>query len=149
MEKLKHFFENLFFYHEPRDTYDFSLPEKNDEEASKKANQNASLIDPEEQENKQNLYDTLSVNIDFIKVKYNTLIKEAIKEIERNGQAASNRVNIDGVFISSSDKERYEDLLILEDLLKIERDEKDNPLIFEDFVIPAKDYHQFMKNGVA
>lgn len=57
MEKLKHFFETLFFYHEPRDTYDFSLPEKNDEETSKKVNQNASLVDPEEQENKQNLYD--------------------------------------------------------------------------------------------
>ena len=86
-----------------------------------------------------------NINVKEHNKKYNTLIKEAIKEIERNGQAASNRVNIDGVFISSSDKERYEDLLILEDLLKIERDEKDNPLIFEDFVIPAKDYHQFMK----
>ena len=55
MGKLKHFFETLFFYNEPRDTYDFSLPEKNDEEVSKKVNQNASLVDPEEQENKQNL----------------------------------------------------------------------------------------------
>ena len=56
MEKLKHFFETLFFYHEPRDTYDFSLPEKNDEEARKKVNQNASLVDPEEQEKTNKTY---------------------------------------------------------------------------------------------
>ena len=72
MERLKHFFKSLFFYHEPRDTYEFSLPEKNDEEASKKVN--PKLFNPDEQENNQNLYNTLSVNIDFIKVKYNTLI---------------------------------------------------------------------------
>ena len=67
MERLKHFFKSLFFYYEPRDTYEFSLPEKNDEEASKKVNTNNSLSDPDEQENNQNLYNTLSVNIDFIK----------------------------------------------------------------------------------
>lgn len=78
MERLKHFFKSLFFYHEPRDTYEFSLPEKNDEEASKKVNTNNSLSDPDEQENNQNLYNTLSVNIDFIKVKYNTLINSDI-----------------------------------------------------------------------
>ena len=54
MERLKHFFKSLFFYHEPRDTYEFSLPEKNDEEASKKVNPNNSLFDPDEQENNQN-----------------------------------------------------------------------------------------------
>jgi len=78
VERLKHFFKSLFFYHEPRDTYEFSLPEKNDEEASKKLNTNNSLSDPDEQENNQNLYNTLSVNIDFIKVKYNTLINSDI-----------------------------------------------------------------------
>ena len=76
MERLKHFFKSLFFYHEPRDTYEFSLPEKNDEEASKKVN--PKLFNPDEQENNQNLYNTLSVNIDFIKVKYNTLINSDI-----------------------------------------------------------------------
>ena len=78
MERLKHCLEALFFYHEPRDTYDFSLSEKNDEEASKKVDQNTSLTEPDEQDNKKNLYDTLSVNIDFIKVKYNTLINSDI-----------------------------------------------------------------------
>ena len=47
MERLKHFFKSLFFYHEPRDTYEFSLPEKNDEEASKKVNPNNSLSNPD------------------------------------------------------------------------------------------------------
>ena len=36
------------------------------------------MTNPDEQDNKQNLYDTLSVNVDFIKVKYNTLINSDI-----------------------------------------------------------------------
>lgn len=78
MKNLKLFLQSLFFYHEPNDTYNFSLPEKNDEEATKSAEQTSILSESDEQENKQNLYDTLSVNIDFIKTKYNTLINSDI-----------------------------------------------------------------------
>lgn len=78
MKNLKLFLQSLFFYHEPNDTYNFSLPEKSDEEASKSAEQTSILSESDEQENKQNLYDTLSVNIDFIKTKYNTLINSDI-----------------------------------------------------------------------
>ncbi len=78
MKNLKHFLQSLFFYHEPNDTYNFSLPEKSDEEASKSAEQTSILSESDEEENKQNLYDTLSVNIDFIKTKYNTLINSDI-----------------------------------------------------------------------
>lgn len=78
MKNLKLFLQSLFFYHEPNDTYNFSLPEKNDEDASKSAKQTSRLRESDEQENKQNLYNTLSVNIDFIKTKYNTLINSDI-----------------------------------------------------------------------
>lgn len=78
MKNLKLFLQSLFFYHEPNDTYNFSLPEKNNEDSSKTAKQTSSLSEADEQENKQNLYDTLSVNIDFIKSKYNTLINSDI-----------------------------------------------------------------------
>lgn len=78
MKNLKLFLQSLFFYHEPNDTYNFSLPEKNDEEATKSAEQTSILSESDNQENKQNLYDTLSVNIDFIKTKYNTLINSDI-----------------------------------------------------------------------
>lgn len=76
MKNLKELFSNIFLYKEPQDTYEFSLPEVGNEN---KANKNIENISPSDEGAKQNIYNSLSVNIDYIKVKYNTLINSDIK----------------------------------------------------------------------
>lgn len=77
MKNFKEVFNNIFLYKKPQDTYEFSLPESGDEANS---NKNTKNISPDDEGNaKQNIYDSLSVNIDYIKVKYNTLINSDIK----------------------------------------------------------------------
>lgn len=77
MKNLKELFSNIFLYREPQDTYEFSLPESGNEGNAK---QNTKNISPDDEDNtKQNIYKALSVNIDYIKVKYNTLINSDIK----------------------------------------------------------------------
>lgn len=77
MKNLKELFSNIFLYREPQDTYDFSLPESGNESNS---SNNTKNISPDDEGNaKQNIYKALSVNIDYIKVKYNTLINSDIK----------------------------------------------------------------------
>lgn len=77
MKNFKEVFNNIFLYKEPQDTYEFSLPESGNESNSSKNTKN---ISPDDEGNaKQNIYKALSVNIDYIKVKYNTLINSDIK----------------------------------------------------------------------
>lgn len=76
MKNLKKLFSNIFLYKEPRDIYDFSLPEINNENDS---NTNINNTSQSEETVKQDIYATLTVNIDYIKVKYNTLINSDIK----------------------------------------------------------------------
>lgn len=77
MKNLKELFSNIFLYKEPQDTYEFSLPESGNESNS---SNNTKNISPDDEGNaKQNIYKALSVNIDYIKVKYNTLINSDIK----------------------------------------------------------------------
>lgn len=77
MKNLKELFSNIFLYREPQDTYEFSLPESGNESNS---SNNTKNISPDDEGNaKQNIYKALSVNIDYIKVKYNTLINSDIK----------------------------------------------------------------------
>ncbi len=77
MKSFKEVFNNIFLYKEPQDTYEFSLPESGNESNS---NTNTKNISPDDEGNtKQNIYKALSVNIDYIRVKYNTLINSDIK----------------------------------------------------------------------
>lgn len=81
MKNLKELLSNIFLYKEPQDTYDFSLPENSNEN---KEDENVDNISPSDEGSKQNIYNSLSVNIDYIKVKYNTLINSDIKLREFN-----------------------------------------------------------------
>ena len=72
MKNFKNIFSNIFLYKEPIDTYDFSLPENNYK------NENTPNISEESQTASHKIYNTLTVNIDYIKVKYNTLINSDI-----------------------------------------------------------------------
>lgn len=69
---IKNLFKNVFLYEEPIDTYDFSLPENNYE------SENTPNISEDSKMASQNIYTSLNVNIDYIKVKYNTLINSDI-----------------------------------------------------------------------
>lgn len=69
---IKNLFKNVFLYKEPIDTYDFSLPESNYEI------ENTPNISEDSKMASQNIYTSLNVNIDYIKVKYNTLINSDI-----------------------------------------------------------------------
>ena len=72
MISFKNILTNIFLYKEPQKVSTFSLPEENtipegiNEETNK-------------ENNKQIIYQTLSVNLDYIKAKYNTLINSDIK----------------------------------------------------------------------
>ena len=76
MKNLKDLFTNIFLYKEPQDIYDFSLPESGNKDNE---NNNKENISPSNENSKQNIYSSLSVNLDYIKVKYNTLINSDIK----------------------------------------------------------------------
>lgn len=75
MKDLKSLFTNLFLYKEPHKPYDFSLPESSNQNDDIKDIDNESPI---AETNKQNIYSTLNVNIDYIKVKFNALINSDI-----------------------------------------------------------------------
>ena len=97
MKNLKELFIKTFLYKEPLDTYDFSLPES----TNKKTNTSSP-----ENEN-QKIYDSLSVNIDYLKVKYNTMINSDIKLREfklniRDKEYKALLVFIDGMINSNS-----------------------------------------------
>lgn len=72
MINFKNIFTSIFLYKEPQKTFDFSLPEG---DTLNKFNQDNN----EEKSTEQTIYPTLNVNVDFIKLKYNTLINSDIK----------------------------------------------------------------------
>ncbi len=76
MLNLKSLLTNIFLYKEPKDTYDFSLSENGNENKAKTNVNNDSQSD---EQPKQKIYNTLNVNLDYIKVKYNALINSDIK----------------------------------------------------------------------
>ncbi len=69
---IKNLFRNVFLYKEPQDTYEFSLLESGSEI------ENINNITEDSKMSSQNIYPSLNVNIDYIKVKYNTLINSDI-----------------------------------------------------------------------
>lgn len=75
MRSIKELLNKIFLYEEPIDNYSFSLPENNLENMNNENDENNSSKD---KTIKQNIYNSLPVNIDYIKVKYNTLINSDI-----------------------------------------------------------------------
>lgn len=98
MKNFKDILSKLLLYKEPQNSYDFQLPENNIND--KKDNlQNDS--------NNQNIYNNLDVNLDYIKVKYNTLINSDIKLREFKLNIRGKKYNslllfIDGMINSES-----------------------------------------------
>ena len=65
MLNFKNLLTNIFLYNEPKDTYEFSLAENSNEN---KSNENSNNISNSDAPN-QSIYASLSVNLDYIKVK--------------------------------------------------------------------------------
>ncbi len=75
MKNLKNILSTLFLYKEPQNNYEFSIPESGPENATNESIYNEPLPDKSDEET---IYSSLSVNIDYIKSKYNTLINSDI-----------------------------------------------------------------------
>lgn len=75
MKNLKNILSSLFLYKEPQNNYEFSLPESGPENTTNESIYNEPLPDKSDE---QTIYSSLSVNIDYIKSKYNTLINSDI-----------------------------------------------------------------------
>ena len=77
---MKNLFKKFFLYQEPNPNYSFSLSRsKNNINNSEQENSSA-----DKENSIKNLYSNLSVNLDYIKVKYNSLINSDIKIREFN-----------------------------------------------------------------
>ena len=74
MKDFKNLLNKIFLYKEPLDTYEFSLSQNEDN--SKNNRDSDSYI---KDNTDQNIFNHLDVNIDYINVKYNTLINSDIK----------------------------------------------------------------------
>lgn len=75
MIRIRDFFNRLLLYKQPKDTYFFTLPEASNENEK---NENTENISSEEENINKKIYSSLDVNLDYIKVKYNTLINSDI-----------------------------------------------------------------------
>lgn len=98
MKSLKNLLSNVFLFHEPTSTYNFSLSESNH------SNINS---DKASQDKEQNIYNTLDVNIDYLKVRYNLLINSDIimrnfKIIIKGKEYKAMLIFIDGMIDSES-----------------------------------------------
>lgn len=75
MRNIKNLLSQLFLYKEPIDKYSFSLPPSN---SKNEKNENLKNTSSKDEITNQKIYNSLPVNIDYIKVKYNTLINSDI-----------------------------------------------------------------------
>lgn len=73
--EIKNFLKNIFTY-TPQPTYDFSLPDNNIKQTN--ADVTSKAQNEETKQKTQTLYASLSVNLDYIKSKYNLLINSDI-----------------------------------------------------------------------
>ena len=71
MKNIKNIFSKLFLYTESENTYSFVLPAGNTSDDSENSNSKNNTLN-------NDIYTMLDVNIDYIKVKYNTLINSDI-----------------------------------------------------------------------
>lgn len=75
MRNLKNLLSKVFLYKEQIDKYSFSLPSISNENEK---NENTENISSKDKTTNQKIYNSLPVNIDYIKVEYNTLINSDI-----------------------------------------------------------------------
>lgn len=75
MRNIKNLLSRIFLYKEPIDKYSFSLPPSN---SKNEKNENLENTPSKDEITNQTIYNSLPVNIDYIKVKYNTLINSDI-----------------------------------------------------------------------
>ena len=75
MKNFKNILSSIFLYKEPQNNYEFSLPDNSPESNSNESIYNEPLSDKSDE---KTIYSSLSVNIDYIKSKYNTLINSDI-----------------------------------------------------------------------
>ena len=75
MKNFKYILSSIFLYKEPQNNYEFSLPDNSPESNSNESIYNEPLPDKSDE---KTIYSSLSVNIDYIKSKYNTLINSDI-----------------------------------------------------------------------
>ena len=75
MKNFKNILSSIFLYKEPQNNYEFSLPDNSPESNSNESIYNEPLPDKSDE---KTIYSSLSVNIDYIKSKYNTLINSDI-----------------------------------------------------------------------
>ena len=98
MNNLKNLLTKIFLYKKPKEYYEFSLPEN--------SNINETAI-PSDDDKDLKIYSDLNKNIDYLKVKYNTLINSDIKLRSfklniNNKEHNSLLVFIDGMINSNS-----------------------------------------------
>lgn len=75
MKNFKSMLTSLFLYKEPQNNYEFSLSEVDSESKTNESIYNEPLPD---KSSNQAIYSSLSVNLDYVKSKYNTLINSDI-----------------------------------------------------------------------
>ena len=85
MENFKKLLNKLFLYNEPKNVYNFSLSQEssfqknsNKENGIDKNETHENEIDENEINKNSNIYTSLNVNLDYLKVKYNSLINSDI-----------------------------------------------------------------------
>lgn len=105
MEGFKNFFKNFFDYESDEKEYNFDIPETQDEKALA-GNDFINNLDDANVPEPSDVFPSLSVNLDFMKVKYNTLINSDIIVREftlnaRNKQFSAFLMYIDGMVDST------------------------------------------------
>ena len=132
MISLKNIFTSLFLYKEPQKMFDFSLPESNI--------QNNFNKDLDKKENiKQIIYPTLNVNIDFIKLKYNTTINSDIKLREFKLNIKGKIYNAILLFIDGMIDSKSINNFILKPIMQKSNDiKKDSPYVITNNITVRK-----------
>lgn len=100
-KNLFQMFNSLFEYKE-KEEYDFTIPENIDEEKDKNISYEEEIKEQEPINEQKNIFPTLSVNLEYMKVRYNTLINSdiVIREFTltaRNKQYSAFLLYIDGM----------------------------------------------------
>lgn len=100
-KNLFQIFTSIFEYTEPLE-YNFSVPENKDEEKDKHISYEQEIKEQELPDEPKNIFPSLSANLDYIKVRYNSLINSDISIREftltaRNKQYNAFLLYIDGM----------------------------------------------------
>lgn len=111
MKNFKNLINKIFLYNEPKDTYNFSLQQNSTPIGNESENSSAN--------NTTNIYNSLNVNLDYIKVKYNTLINSDIVIREFNLIAKGKEYKACLIFIDGMVKSEIINNFILRPLMSV------------------------------